>query len=67
MNPIYIIAAGGMTLFLLLVFQVLVGKRIIRFKGALHLKMHTWLAYALVAFALFHGMFAAGKLVFGWF
>ncbi|MDO8964117.1 MAG: hypothetical protein Q7W30_06435 [Coriobacteriia bacterium] len=67
MNPLYIIAAGGMTLFLVLLFQVLVGKRIIKFKGPLHMKVHTWTAYALLVMALGHGFFAAGKLVFGWF
>jgi hypothetical protein len=67
MNPIYIIAAGGSFLLLLLVFQVLVGLRKIKFKGALHMKIHTWTAYAMIAFALFHGTFALGTLVFGWF
>lgn len=67
MNPIYLIAAGGFFLFLLLVFQTLLGLRKIKFKGPLHMKVHKWTAYAMIAFALFHGTFALGTLVFGWF
>ena len=67
MNTIYVIAAGGILMFLLLVFQVLVGKRIIHFKGKLHTRIHTWAAYALLVLALFHGTLALGTLVFGWF
>ena len=67
MNPIYLIAAGGLTLLLGLCFQVLVGLRKIKFKGPLHAKIHKWTGYALIVMALFHGTFAAGKLIFGWF
>lgn len=67
MKPIYIIAAGGIFLFLMLVFQTLLGLRKIKFKGALHMKVHKWTAYAMIAFAAFHGTFALGTLVFGWF
>jgi hypothetical protein len=67
MNPIYLIAAGGLTVFLLLCFQVLVGLRKIRFKGSLHLKVHKYTAFTLLVLAASHGLFAAGKLIFGWF
>lgn len=67
MNALYVIAAGGIVMFLLIAFQVLVGKRIIKFKGKLHMRVHTWCAYALLVLALFHGAFAMGRLIFGWF
>jgi hypothetical protein len=67
MNPVYLIAAGGVTLFLLLSFQVLVGLRKITFKGPLHMKVHRYAAYVLLAFAAFHGILAAGILIFAWF
>ncbi|HEX9093795.1 MAG TPA: hypothetical protein VF902_07415 [Coriobacteriia bacterium] len=67
MNPIYLVAAGGVFLFLLLVFQVLLGLRKIKFKGALHMKVHKWTAYSMLALAAFHGLFALGTLVFRWF
>ena len=54
----YMLLAGGATLFALLVFQVLVGLRKIKFKGALHLKVHKWTAYAMIAFAAFHAIAA---------
>ncbi|MBU4557047.1 MAG: hypothetical protein KJ747_09265 [Actinobacteria bacterium] len=52
------IIAGGIVLFALLVFQMLVGLRVIHFKGKTHLKVHKWAAWALIAFALVHGSLA---------
>lgn len=52
------VIAGGVLTFLLLVFQVLVGKRVIKFKGPLHWKIHRWSAYAMVVVALVHGLAA---------
>ncbi|MDO9108598.1 MAG: hypothetical protein Q7U89_06350 [Coriobacteriia bacterium] len=52
------IVAGGIVLFTLLAFQVLVGLRVIHFKGKAHLKVHKWAALALMAFALVHGSLA---------
>jgi hypothetical protein len=66
-NAIYVIIAGGVTLLLLLIFETLLGRRKIRFKGALHGKVHRWTAYTMVALAVVHGVFAVGTLVFGWF
>lgn len=66
-QPLYLVAIGGIFTFLLLVFQVLVGRRNIKFKGALHMKVHKVVAYTLIGLALFHGTFALGTLVFGWF
>ncbi|MRS11924.1 MAG: hypothetical protein EG823_02480 [Actinobacteria bacterium] len=54
----YMLVAGGGTLFALLVFQVLVGKRKIKFKGPLHPEVHKWLAYAMVVLAAFHALAA---------
>jgi hypothetical protein len=52
--PIYLIVAGGITLLTLLIFQVLVGKRVIKL-GKNHLKVHKWVGYGLIAFAVMHG------------
>lgn len=67
MDPIILTAIGGTTLLILLVFQVLVGLRKIKFKGATHLRVHRTTAYVMLAAAAFHATFALGKLVFGWF
>jgi hypothetical protein len=66
-QPLYVVVTAGIFMFLLLVFEVLVGQRIIKFKGATHRKVHRAIAYTLVAFALVHGLYALGTLVFGWF
>lgn len=58
----YMLVAGGVTLFLLLVFQVLVGLRKIKFKGKVHLKVHKFGAYAMVALAAFHALAALAFL-----
>jgi cytochrome b561 len=58
----YMLVAGGVTLFLLLVFQVLVGKRKIKFKGPLHLKVHKVGAYVMIALAAFHALAALAFL-----
>ncbi|MDP2234211.1 MAG: hypothetical protein Q8K89_11280 [Actinomycetota bacterium] len=52
------IIAGGIVLFTLLVFQMLVGLRVIHFKGKTHMKVHKWAAWALIVFALVHGSLA---------
>jgi len=48
----------GILAFAGLVFQVLLGKRVIRFKGRTHMKVHRWVAYAITAVAAFHGFLA---------
>jgi hypothetical protein len=53
-----VLAFGG------LVFQILLGKRVIRFKGRTHMKVHRWLAYAITAFAAVHGLLALVRLNF---
>lgn len=62
MQP-YMIIAGGFSLFALLAFQVLVGLRKIKFKGALHSKVHKIFGYVILGFAAFHGLGAL--LLFG--
>lgn len=47
---------GGSVLLLLLVLQILIGLRKIRFKGRLHLKVHTYGAYVLLVLGVFHGL-----------
>ena len=58
----YMLVAGGATIFLLLVFQVLVGLRKITFKGKLHMKVHKFGAYALLVIAVFHALAALAFL-----
>ncbi|MBE0417240.1 MAG: hypothetical protein IBX63_05705 [Coriobacteriia bacterium] len=58
-----LLALGG------LVFQILVGKRVIRFKGRTHMKVHRWVAYAVTAIAALHGFLALVRVnvwVIGW-
>ena len=51
-----VLAFGG------LVFQILLGKRVIRFKGRTHQKVHRWVAYAITAVAAIHGLLALVRL-----
>ncbi len=60
----YMLLVGGASLFALLGFQVLVGLRKIKFKGALHMKVHKWTAFAMLAFAVFHATAALRTGVF---
>jgi hypothetical protein len=66
-QPLYLVVVGGVVMFLLLVFQTLLGLRVIKFKGALHRKVHRYVSFALIALALVHGTYALGTVVFGWF
>lgn len=47
---------GGVVLIALLAFQILVGKRVIRFKGRTHMRVHRWAAYTMGLVALGHGL-----------
>lgn len=67
MNSLYLLIVFGIVLWLTLVFQTLVGLRIVRFRGALHAKVHRGISFALVVGGLAHGAFAIGSLVLGWF
>ena len=50
--------ALGLVTFVLIAFQVLVGQRVIRFKGRTHMKVHRWGAYVLLALGAAHGILA---------
>jgi len=54
---------GGVGLFALVLFQVLVGKRKIKFEGATHMKVHRIGGYLLLAGALGHGVLGAYVLL----
>jgi hypothetical protein len=54
----------GVLAFAGLVFQILLGKRIIRFKGRTHMKVHRRLAYAITGVAAVHGFLALVRLNF---
>jgi hypothetical protein len=60
-----LVPIGGAVLFLLVLFEFLVGKRIIRFKGKLHLQVHRATAWALVLIAPVHGLYAT-HIFFAW-
>lgn len=59
------IIAGAVFLALVMAFQMLVGLRVIHFKGRTHMKVHKWGAWVLVAFAVVHGSLALVYLL-GW-
>lgn len=52
---IQMLVPGGLALAALLVFQLLTGLRVIKFKGRKHGKVHRWAAYLMVLFAITHG------------
>ena len=58
----FMLIAGGVSLFAILGFQILVGLRKIKFKGPLHMKIHKWTAFAMLAFAVFHATAAMAYL-----
>ena len=55
----------GVTLLILLTLQMLVGTRVIKFKGSTHRRVHKWLAWLIYVTAIVHALLA---LVFanGW-
>jgi hypothetical protein len=60
-----LVPIGGAFLLLLIVFQVLMGKRIIRLKGKLHTQVHRWIGYSIIAIAVAHGLYATHTF-FAW-
>ena len=56
-QPIYLIA-GGLVIGVLLVFELLVGLRKIKFKGKTHLKVHKFVAWCILALAVLHAALA---------
>ena len=58
MSQALLVPIGGAILLLLLLFQFLVGKRVIHFKGKLHLRVHSATAWTLLVLAPLHGLMA---------
>lgn len=59
--------AGGILIFAVLVFQILLGTRKIKFKGPLHWKIHRWAAFAMLGLAIGHalgGLYMLGYIRF---
>jgi len=48
----------GVAIFSLIVFQILLGKRKIKFQGKLHMKVHKAAAWAMLVLAAVHGLAA---------
>jgi hypothetical protein len=65
-QPLYIVAVAGIVAFLLLVFEALVGLKVIKF-GRTQWRTHRAIAFTLIALTLGHGVYAMGTLLFGWF
>jgi hypothetical protein len=53
-----LILLGGALVFVLVAFQVLEGKRIIKFKGKLHMRVHRTAAWLILGFAAVHALVA---------
>jgi len=62
--PVSIIA-GGVTLWVAILCQMLIGKRVIRFKGRLHARVHAAVGWALILLATLHAVLAVSYLT-GW-
>lgn len=58
MTQAQLIAIGGFFGLLVLVFQILEGKRIIKFKGPLHMKVHKAVAALLLVISIGHAIAA---------
>lgn len=56
---------GGIVVFLVALFQVLTGMRVIKFKGRTHMKVHRNGGWVLLVFALGHGV-GAIVYAYGW-
>ena len=67
MGLLYGIVVVGIVLLLALVFEALMGLRVVTFKGAAHRRIHRYLAFAIIAVGLIHGVLAVGHLIFAWF
>lgn len=59
------LAAGGLFVILVLMLQILIGLRKIRFKGRLHMKVHKYGAWVLLGLASIHGLIGL-IYVMGW-
>jgi hypothetical protein len=57
----------GIVLWLLLVFETLLGARVVKLKGAAHQRVHRAVAFVLIAGWLVCGALLFGHLVLAWF
>jgi len=57
MGGLNVMKVLGLTLLAAVVLEMLVGLRIVHFKGKLHTTVHRWLAFAILAGALVHAAF----------
>lgn len=55
----------GLVSMVLLVFEVLVGLRVIKFKGRTHMKVHRAAAWVLVGIGVLHGLLVV-VVYYGW-
>jgi len=67
MSVLYLVIVVGIFMWAAIVFQALMGLRLVKLKGAAHWKVHRVLGIALVGIGLLHGVAALGLLVFAWF
>jgi small-conductance mechanosensitive channel len=61
------IVAVGIALWLTLVFEALLGTRVVALTGRLHWRVHRVIGFTLIGVGLLHGFAALGHFVFGWF
>lgn len=50
------LVSGGLFVLAVMLLQILVGMRKIRFKGRTHQKVHKWGAWALLGLTVIHGV-----------
>jgi hypothetical protein len=69
LSPIemYGIIGFGVVLWSAMVFEVLLGLRVIKIKGRAHWRVHRAIAILLVVVAPVHGVVALGHFLYGWF
>lgn len=54
--PPIVIVLGGLFVFALLLFQVSLGMRWIKIKGPRHWKVHKYVAWSIIGFAVVHAL-----------
>lgn len=62
--PVGFVILGGVSLLFILVLQLLIGYRKIRFKGRTHLRVHKWVAWVMLTIAVAHALLALTYLGF---
>ena len=67
MDLLLLIILAGIAMWLTLIFEALLGTRLITFKGRTHWAVHRIIGFTLIGVGLLHGLAAVGHLVYGWF